>query len=108
MLLTDPGTSDVNIVWQQSYQTINACNVFLDGMDASGKKVVSDSLYKNYTAEAKLLRAVTYYSLLQLYARPIERKQEIIQDCLLDSKEIPDWQIIIWPEVPLTLSTNKY
>lgn len=74
MLLTDPGTSDVNIVWQQSYQTINACNVFLDGMDASGKKVVSDSLYKNYSAEAKLLRAVTYYSLLQLYARPYREK----------------------------------
>jgi len=70
MMLTDPGTSDVNIVWLQAYQTINACNVFLDGMDAAGKKVVGDSLYKNYTAEAKVLRAVTYYSLLQLYARP--------------------------------------
>lgn len=70
MMLTDPGTTDVNIVWLQAYQTINACNVFLDGMDASGKAVVGDSLYKNYTAEAKVLRAVTYYSLLQLYARP--------------------------------------
>ena len=70
MMLTDPGTSDVNIVWQQGYQTINACNVFLDGMDAVGKKVVGDSLYNNYTAEARVLRAVTYYSLLQLYARP--------------------------------------
>ncbi len=70
MMLTDPGTSDVNIVWLQAYQTINACNVFLDGMEASGKKVVGDSLYYNYTAEAKTLRAVTYYSLLQLYARP--------------------------------------
>ena len=70
MLLTDPGTTDVNIVWQQAYQTINACNVFLDGMDAFGKKAVGDSLYSNYTAEARVLRAVTYYSLLQLYARP--------------------------------------
>lgn len=70
MLLTDPGTSDVNTVWQQAYQTINACNVFLDGMNATGKKVVGDSLYNNYTAEAKVLRAVTYYSLLQLYAKP--------------------------------------
>lgn len=70
MMLTDPGTTDVNIVWQQAYQTINACNVFLEGMDASGKKVVGDSLYNNYTAEAKVLRAVTYYSLLQLYAKP--------------------------------------
>ena len=70
MMLTDPGTSDVNIVWQQAYQTINACNVFLDGMDALGKKSVGDSLYSNYTAEAKVLRAVTYYSLLQLYAKP--------------------------------------
>ncbi len=74
MLLTDPGTTDVNIVWQQGYQTINACNVFLDGMDNTGKKVVGDSLYNNYSAEAKLLRAVTYYSLLQLYARPYREK----------------------------------
>jgi hypothetical protein len=70
MMLTDPGTTDVNIVWQQAYQTINGCNVFLDGMDASGKKVVGDSLYNNYTAEAKMLRAITYFSLLQLYAKP--------------------------------------
>lgn len=70
MLLTDPGTTDVNIVWLQAYQTINACNVFLDGMESVGKAVVGDSLYKNYTAEAKALRAITYYSLLQLYAKP--------------------------------------
>lgn len=70
MLLTDAGTSDVNVVWLQAYQTINACNVFLEGMDAQGKMVVSDTLYNNYTAEAKVLRAVTYYSLLQLYAKP--------------------------------------
>lgn len=70
MMLTDPGTTDVNIVWLQAYQTINACNVFLDGMEAKGRKVVGDSLYYNYTAEAKTLRAVTYYSLLQLYAKP--------------------------------------
>jgi hypothetical protein len=70
MMLTDPGTTDVNIVWLQAYQTINACNVFLDGMDEKGKTVVGDSLYKCYTAEAKTLRAVTYYSLLQLYAKP--------------------------------------
>ena len=74
MMLTDPGTTDVNIVWQQGYQTINACNVFLDGMDNTGKKVVGDSLYNNYTAEAKMLRAVTYYSLLQLYAKPYRDK----------------------------------
>lgn len=70
MMLTDPGTTDVNIVWLQAYQTINACNVFLDGMETTGKKVAGDSLYNNYTAEAKFLRAVTYYSLLQLYASP--------------------------------------
>ena len=74
MMLTDAGTSDVNIVWQQAYQTINACNVFLEGMDALGKKAAGDSLYNNYTAEAKILRAVTYYSLLQLYAQPYINK----------------------------------
>ncbi len=70
MMLTDAGTTDVNIVWQQAYQAINACNVFLEGMDALGRKAAGDSLYNNYTAEAKVLRAITYYSLLQLYAQP--------------------------------------
>ena len=70
MLLTDPSTTDVNVVWLQAYQSINACNVFIDGLKTTPTSVISDSLNKNYTAEAMALRAVNYYSLLQLYAKP--------------------------------------
>lgn len=62
--------AEVNGLWSQAYLTINNCNIFLDGMDAKGTAVVGDSLSKNYTAEARLIRGFSYYSLLQLYARP--------------------------------------
>jgi len=57
-------------LWLQAYQTINACNVFLDGMDSVGTKLVGTTVATPYIAEAKLLRAISYYSLLQYYARP--------------------------------------
>jgi hypothetical protein len=57
-------------LWSQAYYTINVCNVFLDGMAAGGSTVVGSALAANYIAEAKLIRAISYYSLLQLYARP--------------------------------------
>lgn len=57
-------------LWSQAYYTINCANVFLDGMAAGGSTVVGTALANNYTAEAKLIRAISYYSLLQFYARP--------------------------------------
>jgi hypothetical protein len=39
-------------------------------MAAKGTSVVGDALSKNYIAEARLLRALSYFSLLQFYARP--------------------------------------
>jgi hypothetical protein len=39
-------------------------------MTAKGTAVVGTALSANYQAEARLLRALSYYSLLQLYARP--------------------------------------
>jgi len=57
-------------LWGQAYSTINVCNIFLDGMAAGGSTVVGTTLANNYIAEAKLVRALSYYSLLQYYARP--------------------------------------
>ena len=68
-----PSNSSTNSVqnhWSRAYYVINLANVFLEGMDAKGTAVVGDALSKNYQAEARLLRALSYYSLLQLYARP--------------------------------------
>lgn len=57
-------------LWAQAYFTINLCNVFLDGMASTGTAVVGTALSNNYIAEARFVRALCYYSLLQLYARP--------------------------------------
>lgn len=70
MMTVDPATSDVSAVWEQGYQVINACNVFLANMEVKGGAVVGPTLNKTYTAEAKFLRGLAYYYLLQLYADP--------------------------------------
>jgi hypothetical protein len=68
-----PSNSSTNSVqnhWSRAYFVINLSNVFLDGMAAKGTTVVGATLSNNFQAEARLLRAMSYYSLLQLYARP--------------------------------------
>ncbi|HEX2607639.1 MAG TPA: RagB/SusD family nutrient uptake outer membrane protein [Flavisolibacter sp.] len=69
-LTANNNNAQVTGLWSQAYYVINLVNVFLDGMNTTGTAVVGDALSKNYTAEARLLRALSYYSLLQLYARP--------------------------------------
>ena len=68
--VVESGSPEVNAIWQQAYQLINGCNVFLAGMEKSGRAVVGDSLTANYEAEIRGLRAIAYYSMLQLYAQP--------------------------------------
>jgi hypothetical protein len=57
-------------MWSAAYSTINVCNLFIDGMAAKGTSVVGTTLSNNYVGEAKLVRALCYYILLQHYARP--------------------------------------
>ncbi|MEJ7829510.1 MAG: RagB/SusD family nutrient uptake outer membrane protein, partial [Segetibacter sp.] len=69
----NPGNSSTNSIqnhWSQAYYVINLANVFIDGMANKGTSVVGDTLSRNYVGEARFLRAIMYYSLLQLYARP--------------------------------------
>jgi hypothetical protein len=66
---TNSATAVVNL-WAQAYYTINSCNIFIDGMNAGGSAIAGPTLSANYIAEAKLIRALCYYSLLQYYARP--------------------------------------
>jgi hypothetical protein len=64
-------TSDeVQNVWAQAYRAINDANLFIEGMDASGTALVGATEGGHYVAEAKFVRALSYYCLLQLYARP--------------------------------------
>lgn len=63
-------TSEVRNIWARGYQAINACNVFIDNMQEKGLEVTGESLGKNFIGEARFVRAIAYYYLLQLYARP--------------------------------------
>ena len=75
--LTETSQNDVINTWGAAYAAINQINVFLDGLDTNGSRFVAplfpaDFATKadNYRGEGRLLRALCYYSLLQLYARP--------------------------------------
>ncbi len=58
----------VNNVWSVGYTAINASNILISKLN--GTSVVSDSVAKLYTAEAKFIRALCYLSLVQTYAKP--------------------------------------
>lgn len=68
--VTSSSTNSIVNLWAQAYFTINLCNIFIDGMTASGTSVIPAALANNYIGEAKLVRALSYYSLLQYYSRP--------------------------------------
>lgn len=69
-LLNQTTTNDVVNIWERGYMAINASNVFIDRMNEFGKNVAGETLAANYIAEARLIRALSYYYLLQLYAKP--------------------------------------
>jgi hypothetical protein len=76
--LTESSQNDVTNLWNAAYAAINQANVFLAGLDANTAKFVAPTFpadfatttANGYRGEARLLRALSYYSLLQLYARP--------------------------------------
>ena len=63
-------TNEVANVWGAAYSAINQANVFLEGMAGKGNTIVGSALAANYNGEARFIRAMCYYDLLQLYARP--------------------------------------
>jgi len=66
---TNSATAVVGL-WQYAYETINRANIFIAGMQEIGNNVVGPEVGNGYIAEAKLIRALSYFSLLQYYARP--------------------------------------
>lgn len=61
-------SEDNSNTWSQLYTAINEANTFLEDLDAAKDIVGSD--YNQYVAEAKFLRALSYYTLNVLYANP--------------------------------------
>lgn len=64
------GTDEVQNVWSRAYLAINDANLFMDGMNNGGTEVVGEAKANEYIGEALFIRALSYYSLLQLYAKP--------------------------------------
>lgn len=58
----------VNNVWAVGYAAINASNILISKMNET--TVISKELAKNYIAEAKFIRSLCYFSLIQTYAKP--------------------------------------
>ena len=68
---TGTSTNSVINLWAQAYFAINLCNIAIEGITAKGPAVLNNTaLMNNYLGEARLIRALCYYSLLQFYARP--------------------------------------
>lgn len=64
-----PSNAEVTNAWTAGYLTINRVNVFLKGLD-DNPNVLSTTLTNQYRAEARFIRATSYFYLLQLYCRP--------------------------------------
>ena len=63
------GSNFVAGFWGAAYTTINNANIVIKGLTDNPTKV-SATLIKQYIAEAKFLRALSYFDLVTLYARP--------------------------------------
>ena len=61
-------TSDNTETWTKLYQTINNANTFLEKIN-DAKEIAGDN-YGKWVAEAKFVRALSYYYLNSLYAQP--------------------------------------
>ena len=64
-----PSTTEVINTWGNGYATINAVNTFLAGLSQHQSRV-TPAEYAGYTGEAKFIRALCYFALVQTYAQP--------------------------------------
>lgn len=60
--------SFVGNLWSLAYQAINNANILIDRLGSAN--VVSGATKDQYLAEAKFIRALSYFALVQVYAKP--------------------------------------
>lgn len=65
----EPSDSYIANFWINGYLAINRANLFLEGIDKA-QGVISADLATNYKGEAKFVRALSYFALVQLFAKP--------------------------------------
>jgi hypothetical protein len=66
------GSNDINSLWSDAYSTINNANILIEGL-ALNPGVVTEQKAKEYIGEAKLLRALSYYTLVTSYGQPYNK-----------------------------------
>lgn len=73
----NPLSTDVFItnLWSAAYFAINSANIVLDRVGSS--EVIGNELKDNYLGEAKFIRALAYFSLVQTYAKPYVDNQGV-------------------------------
>ncbi|MFT4031088.1 MAG: RagB/SusD family nutrient uptake outer membrane protein [Siphonobacter sp.] len=67
-------SNDITNLWAAAYVTINDANILIQGLE-DNPGVISDELAAQYTAEAKFVRALSYYSLVTIFATPYNADQ---------------------------------
>jgi len=66
-----PNTTENSYAWYYGYLAINRANVFIESLEAyHTAEIIGEELANQYIAEAKFVRALTYYYLVQLYSEP--------------------------------------
>lgn len=68
-------TNEVQNFWNNTYQTINVVNVFMEGLKTAwdGGKLTSfltQAEYNQFISEALTIRAICYFDLSQMYCKP--------------------------------------
>jgi len=63
-----PSSAEVQLTWRDAFAAINRSNVVFEGIQEA--TVISDDLKKQYQGEARFLRALCHFALINLYARP--------------------------------------
>ena len=66
------GSNEPTNLWNAAYLAINRINLFLVGLDAN-PSVIDATLANQYRGEARLLRALAYHQMVQLYAQPFTK-----------------------------------
>lgn len=63
------GSNDALTTWSSAYAAINSANLLIDGL-AAHPDAVADSVATQYAAEAKFVRALSYFCLITFYGQP--------------------------------------
>ncbi|WP_026730444.1 RagB/SusD family nutrient uptake outer membrane protein [Flavobacterium denitrificans] len=67
----DATTANNVYYWVDGYRLINRCNLMIEGVEtAVSKGVITKAVGDDYIGQAKFLRAITHFELLNYFARP--------------------------------------